>query len=175
LAVPYLNYDSNFKQLTVPPLFNHVGPDGSSIRVLLDRWACSTAQYRQGNAIQKKPETIQEQWLHHYTSLGSKYPLRAILACGTHGDITPKSGDQVRGFADCIIRYNAQANSPAKLVNANHSQFWELVDQVKNDKPFLTNVAGSFGHTWDLWPFSLAKYAADARKANAGSWPRKRY
>ena len=49
LAVPYLDYDSNFKRLTIPPLFNHIGPDGSSIRVLLDRWACSTAYYTQAH------------------------------------------------------------------------------------------------------------------------------
>jgi hypothetical protein len=164
LAVPYLNYDSTFKQLNIPPLFEYEGPDGSSIRVLMDRWACSTGYYIQGGAILKKPETIQEKWIPHYAGLADAYPLRTILACGTHGDINPKSGDQVRGFVDGIIRYNAKPAAPARLVNGTHPQFWDRVDQAEKDRRFLTTVRGSFGHSWDLWPVSLAKYAADARE-----------
>ena len=115
-------------------------------------------------SILKKPETIEEKWIPHYASLGDAYPLRTILACGTHGDIRPTSGDQVRGIVDGIIRYNAQPGVPARLVNATHTQFWEQVDQAEKDRRFLTSVQGSFGHTWDLWPVSLAKYAANARE-----------
>ena len=164
LAVPYLDYDSNFKELNIPPLFKHTGPDGSSIRVLMDHWACATAHYTQGASILKKPDTIEGKWIPHYASLGDAYPLRTILACGTHGDIRPTSGDQVRGFVNGIIRYNAQPEAPARLVNATHRQFWEHVDQAEKDRRFLSTVQGSFGHTWDLWPVSLAKYVANARE-----------
>ena len=48
LSVPFLDYDSTFKGLTCPPLFQFEGPDGSKIRVVLDAWASRNANYVQG-------------------------------------------------------------------------------------------------------------------------------
>ncbi len=163
LTVPYLDYDSKFKELQVPPIFWHVGPDGSRVRVALDRWASSRANYTQGAAILKDTASIASEWLPHYRQLGDDYPLRAILACGTHGDINPESGNQARGFAERISNYNAHVDAAARLVNATYPQFWRVVEQAESAGPPLATVSGSFGHSWDLWPVSLAKYVAGSR------------
>ena len=39
LAVPFLEYDSEWGSLDVPPLFVLEGPDGGRVRVVLDAWA----------------------------------------------------------------------------------------------------------------------------------------
>jgi alpha-mannosidase len=164
LSVPFYNYDSTFKQLQNPPLFLWEGPDGSRLQVIMDPWASSKALYAQGAAILKKPESIEGQWLPHYAGLGEAYPLRAILASGTHGDIAPRSGAQARGFTDAIIKYNAGAGPHPKLINATLPQFCEVVDRLQAERPFLPTVRGGFGHSWDLWPVSLAKSVADMRQ-----------
>ena len=165
LTVPFYNYDSRFAELTVPPLFWHEGPDGSRVKVCLDAWASNKASYMQGQALLKKPEAIGREWLPHYAGLGDKYPLRAVLAAGTHGDIAAGSGRQAREFAEKIIAYNAQSDRAAKLVNATYPQFWQAVEASEKEKPWLPTVRGCFGHSWEAWPVSLAKYAAEARKA----------
>jgi len=165
LSVPFYNYDSTFPQLKNPPLFVWEGPDGSRLRVIMDPWASNRSSYAQGAAILKKTESIENQWLPHYNSLGDAYPLRAILASGTHSDISPRSGDQARGFAQAIRDYNAGDGPRPKLVNATVAQFCETVDRVQAQRPFLTTVRGCFGHSWDLWPVSLAKHVADLRQA----------
>jgi hypothetical protein len=165
LSVPFYNYDSTFKELRNPPLFVWEGPDGSRLRVVLDPWASNRSSYAQGAAILKKPESIESQWLPHYSGLGDAYPLRAILASGTHSDISPHSGDQATGFAEAIRSYNAAGGSHPKLVNATVAQFCEAVDREQTQRPFLPTVFGCFGHSWDLWPVSLAKYVADMRQA----------
>ena len=50
LSVPYYGYDSTFGGLKNPPLFLHEGPDGSRVKVVTDRWACSRSHYTQGAA-----------------------------------------------------------------------------------------------------------------------------
>jgi hypothetical protein len=164
LSVPFLSYDSTFGNLKNPPLFYHEGPDGSRVQVVLDPWACSRAHYTQGARLLKEPQRIDAEWLPHYDGLGDDYPLRAILASGTHGDISPRSGSQARGFAAAIIGYNARAGSHAKLVNATFPQFWQAVDESQRKTPFLKTFRGSLGHSWDLWPVCLAKYVADMRR-----------
>ena len=94
LSVPYLGYDSTFGGLKSPPVFLHEGPDGSCVTVSLDRWASAKSNYTQGAAILRKPEGIDKEWVPHYAGLGPAYPLRAILASGTHGDISPHAGNQ---------------------------------------------------------------------------------
>ena len=56
LSIPYLMYDTTFGGLTCPPLFIHEGPDGSQVRVVMDRWASEKANYTQGAAILRKPD-----------------------------------------------------------------------------------------------------------------------
>ena len=164
ISIPYYGYDSTFSGLKNPPLFILEGPDGSKVRVILDRWVSSKSSYTQGAHILGKPETIVKEWLPHYSGLGQVYPLQVILASGTHGDISPGSGSQARNFAEAIIRYNAQPGEHPKLVNATLPQFCQAVDEVQAKTPFLPTLRGCFGHSWDLWPVSLAKYVADMRE-----------
>ncbi|MHC4177247.1 MAG: glycosyl hydrolase-related protein [Planctomycetota bacterium] len=165
LSIPYLSYDCTFGGLKNPPLFFHEGPDGSRVKVWLDRWASSKSNYTQGAAVLRNPDSIKNDWLPHYAKLGEVYPLRAILSSGTHGDISPHSGNQARGFAEAIAKYNARAERSATLVNAIFPQFWKTVEEAQSQSPFLPTIRGSFGHSWDLWPVCLAKYAADMRQA----------
>jgi alpha-mannosidase len=160
LSVPFYNYDSTFSRLTNPPLFVLEGPDGSRLRVILDPWASNKAGYTQGASILRKPASIMEEWLPHYGGLGAAYPFRAILASGTHGDIAPTSGSQTHEFAQAIIRCNAGQGPHPTLVNATVPQFCKAVDEAS-----LPTLRGCFGHSWDLWPVSLAKYVADMREA----------
>jgi len=164
LSVPFYNYDSVFSQLANPPLFALEGPDGSRLRVILDPWASNKASYMQGASVLRKPASITEEWLPHYASLGPMYPYRAILAGGTHGDIAPHSGSQAREFAEAIARYNASAGPHPQLINATLPQFCGAIDRIEAKGGSLATVRGCFGHSWDLWPVSLAKYAADMRE-----------
>lgn len=164
LSVPFYAYDSTFKQLSNPPLFVYEGPDGAKLRVVMDAWASLKGHYAQGALLLRQKDLLQKEWLPHYEQLGSAYPVRAILASGTHSDISPKSAAQVRGFADAIIAANRQPGNQPRLVNAILPQFCKAVDEVELHQPFLKTVRGCFGHSWDLWPVSLAKYAAGMRE-----------
>lgn len=161
LSVPFYNYDSTFKELKNPPVFTWEGPDGSRLKVILDPWASNRASYAQGAAILKKPQSIEQEWVPHYASRGDTYPLSAILASGTHSDISLRSGEQARGFAEAISSYNAGGAGRPQLVNATLTQFCDAVDRAQVRLPI---VRGCFGHSWDLWPVSLAKYAAEMRQ-----------
>ncbi len=164
LSVPFYKYDSTFDRLNNPPVFLFEGPDGSRVRVVMDPWACGKWSYHQGaRGVLRDPDLIVQEWLPHYQQLGRAYPLRAILASGTHGDISPTSGEQARGFAEAIIKYNRRLEPHPKLVNATLPQFCQAVDAAQELHPFLQTVRGCFGHSWDVWPVSLAKYAADMR------------
>ncbi len=165
LSAPFYSYDSTFSGLKNPPFFFLEGPDGGKIRVVMDSYACNKSSYTQGAHLLRNPDTIVKEWLPRYTGLGEAYPLRAVLASGTHGDISPSSGNQARGFAESIIKYNSQQGPHPKLVNAALPQFCRAVDEVQAKTPFMPTLRGSFGHSWDLWPVSLAKYAADMRQA----------
>ena len=164
LSNPFYGYDSTFGGLKCPPLFILEGPDGSRLRVVMDPWACGKSSYTQGAQVLREPKSAMAQWVPHYQSLGAAYPLKAILASGTHGDINPGSGNQARGFAEQIIGYNAAPGPHPKLVNAALPMFCRAVDEVQAATPFLPVLRGSFGHSWDLWPVCLAKYVADMRE-----------
>jgi len=164
LSVPYYGYDSTFAGLKNPPLLTWVGPDGGSVRMILDRWACGRSSYMQGARLLKKPESITAEWIPHYRRLGKAYGVRAILASGTHGDISPHSGRQARGYAEAIRNYNARPGRHPKLVNAALPQFCRAVDEAEARAAFLPAIRGCFGHSWDLWPICLAKVAADMRR-----------
>ena len=163
LSNPFYRYGSTFTELENPPVFIFEGPDGGRIRVVMDPWACVSSSYTQGGRLLREPNRIMEEWIPHYQGLGDSYPARAILASGTHGDISPRSGDQVRGFADAIIDYNRSSGRHPKLVNAILPQFCAAIDKAQDQRPFLKVIRGCFGHSWDVWPVSLAKYVADMR------------
>jgi len=164
LTLPFLNYDSTFRELANPPLFFHEGPDGSRVRLWLDPWACNRFGYQQGGRLLKNPDSIVPEWIAHYAQSGAAYPARPLLASGTHSDIHPNSGQAARDFADKIARFNAAPQRPAKLVNATFTDFWKALDADLTQPPAaLPVVRGCFGHSWELWPVSLAKYVADMR------------
>jgi len=164
LSNPFYNYDSTFAGLKNPPLFIYEGPDGSRLRVVMDPWASNKASYTQGAKVLANPQTLLAEWLPHYRSLGAAYPVRAILASGTHGDINPGSGNQARGFAEKLAKYNASPGEHPKLVNATLPMFCRAVDEAQARTPFLPTVRGDFGYSWDAWPVSLAKYVAAMRE-----------
>ncbi|MBZ5595602.1 MAG: hypothetical protein LAP39_25460 [Acidobacteriia bacterium] len=159
LSAPYLDYDSTFTGLKNPTIFVWEGPDGATVRVVMDNFASPKANYVQGAYILKEPKRIAEEWLPHYSQL-KDYPVRAILASGTHGDNNPTNGSRAAGFAEAIVLYNAQQEPHAKLINATLPMFFDAVDRAR---PALRTLRGDFGHSWDLWPVTLAKYAADER------------
>ena len=163
VSVPFYDYDSSFKKLTNPPLFRFTGPDGSEIRVLMDAWASLHASYAQGSQILKEPQKIAGEWIPHYNQLGSLYPLKLIYASGTHSDISPSSNRQTRGFSESISNYNANRGTAATLVNGTLAQFCHAVDAQETKPPFLPAITGCFGHSWELWPVSLAETAAALR------------
>jgi hypothetical protein len=161
LIVPFLDYDSSFSKLDVPPFFVWEGPDGSQISVNMDKWASEKANYAQGRYLLKNPGLIEEEWLPHYQQ--SNYPLRVILASGTHSDNGPGISALAPGFADGIIHYNARPEPHAKLVNATLPQFLEQVDKAETRQHFMPKVSGDFGQSWDVWPVTLADSAMRMR------------
>ena len=164
LTNPYLNYDTTFEGLQCPPLFYLEGPDGSRIKIWLDRFASSKANYTQGAALLRKPSVIEKDWIAHYAGLGAAYPLRSILASGTHGDISPGSGGQRAGSPKGSSGTTRGPGGHPRLVNATFPMFWQEVEAAEAKQPFLPVIRGCFGHSWDLWPVSLAKYAAAMRE-----------
>ena len=159
LSVAYLDYDSTFAGLKNPPLFIWEGPDGETVHVAMDNFASHQANYVQGAYLLKDPKKISDEWLPHYEQL-TEYPARLILASGTHGDNNPANGSRAAGFADAIIRFNNQPEPHARLINATLPMF---ADAVERARPALPTLRGDFGHSWDLWPLTLARYAADER------------
>jgi hypothetical protein len=160
---PFYDYDSTFKALRNPPLFRWAGPDDSEVRVVMDAWACSRANYAQGARLLKDPTEIVKLWLPHYEQLGAAYPTTTALASGTHSDISPESWRQTRGFANAIRQYNAVGTNPVRLVNGTLAQFCAEIDAAENKTPALPVLRGCFGHSWELWPVSLAGTVADLR------------
>lgn len=164
LLVPFYDFDSTFAGLSNPPLFAYEGPDGARLRVIMDPWASGKWSYAQGAALLRTPELISREWLPHYAGMGGEYPLKAVLASGTHSDYSPESASQTRGFADVIIHYNSLPGPHPRLVNVILPQFTEQVDQAEARQPFLRVLRGSFGNSWESWPVSMAKYAAAMRE-----------
>jgi hypothetical protein len=164
LLIHFLNYDTTFSKLAVPPVFRLEGPDGRSIGVILDQWACIQAGYRQGDWLLKEPARVAAEFLPHYRALGETYPLTAVLAGGTHGDTTGKSAARAAHYSQAISGYNRQPGEHPRLVNATLTQFVAEVEKQEREDPFLVTVRGCFGHSWELWPVSLAAYAAALRE-----------
>lgn len=160
---PFYNYDATFQGLKIPPLFRWLGPDGSEVRVLMDAWSCLKDSYFQGANLLKDPKRLEGGWLAHYEGLGAAYPLKIAFASGTHSDISPESWKQTRGFADAIIAYNRAGTNAARLENSTLAKFCLEVDAAEKQTAFLPAVRGCFGHSWELWPVSLAPYVAAMR------------
>ncbi|MCX7010826.1 MAG: hypothetical protein NTY53_26895 [Kiritimatiellaeota bacterium] len=159
LTVPFYNFDGTWNNLQVPPVFRWRGPDGVALLVALDAWLSLRHSYMQGAAALREPAKVTREWLPHYAALGTNYPVRAILASGTHGDINPHSGQQTVGFAEQLRRCNA-SDGPALFVNATLPMFWKAIESDRGRWP---EVSGDFGHAWDCWPVSLATYASQMR------------
>jgi alpha-mannosidase len=164
LAVPFLDYDSEWGGLEVPPLFVLEGPDGGRVRVVLDAWASRRHNYTQGRALLEDPKRIGAEWLPRFEGLGPAYPFRDALALGTHGDLGPQSAGEVERFSAAIRDWNAQAAPPARLVNATLAGFCRSIDAAEASRS-LPMLRGDFGHSWEAWPVTLAAFAATARQA----------
>lgn len=162
--VPFYDFDSTFSQLRVPPAFWLEGPDGSRVRVLMDAFASETASYAQGAHLLGKPAAITNEWLPHYAQLGAAWPLKAVLASGTHSDTHAGSAGQSRGFAEAIAAYNAGPPPRPRLVNATLADFFQVVDAAEAQQRFLPVQRGCFGHSWELWPVALAAEVVAARQ-----------
>jgi hypothetical protein len=165
LAVPFLDYDTEWGGLEVPPLFVLEGPDGGRIRVALDAWASRRYGYTQGRALLEDPKRIGAEWIPRFEALGDAYPPRDILALGTHGDLGPQSAGEAQRLAEAIREANAKESPPARLVNATLAGFCRSIDAVEASRPFLPTLRADFGHSWEAWPVSLAAHAAAARQA----------
>jgi hypothetical protein len=163
LTVPFLDYDSTFKHLEIPPIFVWEGPDGSSLRMVFDKFASENGSYSQGAFLLNNPSKIEGEWVPHYESLGDAYPPRFLLASGTHNDLYLKSVRQTRPFSEGIRSWNAKSGERVKLVSATVPQFCRAVDEFQERRPFMKRVRGCFGHSWDLWPVTTAKYASGMR------------
>jgi hypothetical protein len=166
---PFLNYDATFGSLRNPPVFKWIGPDGSSVNAIFDTWASSRYCYMQGGGVLKLPPydkdtlSIDSFWLNHYSKL-QNYPLKAILAEGTHCDLSTNSANQAMEVAEKIISFNNQTDNRIKMVNSTFAMFAGIVDSVQENNPFMEKIRGSFGHSWELWPLGLAKYAVNLRR-----------
>jgi hypothetical protein len=164
LAVPFLDYDTEWGGLDVPPLFVLEGPDGGRVRVVLDAWASRRHNYTQGRVLLEDPKRVAAESLPRFEALGAAYPFRDILALGTHGDLGPQSAGEVERFSAAIRDWNAQAAPVARLVNATLAGFCRSIDAAEASRSLPTR-RGDFGHSWEAWPVTLAAHAAAARQA----------
>ena len=164
LAIPFLDYDTEWGGLDVPPLFVLEGPDGGRVRVVLDAWASRRHNYVQGRALLEDPKRIDAEWLPRFEALGAAYPFRDVLALGTHGDLGPQSAGEVERFTAAIRDWNAQPAPGARLVNATLAGFCRAIDATEASRA-LPVLRGDLGHSWEAWPVSLAALATAARQA----------
>lgn len=165
LAVPFLEYDTDWGGLEVPPLFVLEGPDGARVRVVLDAWASRRHNYTQGRALLEDPGRVAAEWVPRFESLGAAYPYRDALALGTHGDLGPQSAAEAERFGAALREANARAGPAARLVDATLAGFCRAIDAAEAVRPSLATVRGDLGHSWESWPVSLAAHAAAAREA----------
>jgi len=164
LAVPFLDYDTEWAGLDVPPLFVLEGPDGGRVRVVLDAWASRRHNYVQGRALLEDPKRIGAEWAPRFEVLGAAYPFRDVLALGTHGDLGPQSAGEVERFTAAIRDWNAQPAPTARLVNATLAGFCRSIDGAEASRS-LPVLRGDLGHSWEAWPVTLAALATAARQA----------
>jgi Glycosyl hydrolases family 38 C-terminal beta sandwich domain len=166
VCVPWLLYDTVYKTLDTPPVFGHLGPDGSRVNFIFDQYASARGLYIQGLKILQGPETIPE-WTTHYESLGDQYPMRAFFAAGTHHDLFPEVRHQVPDLNAKLKAINAlegqKQGASVRLVNASLGRFVSEVGRPAVEK--LPLESRSFGISWEAWPVGLAKIMADARLA----------
>jgi hypothetical protein len=164
LALPFLDYDTEWGGLDVPPVFDLEGPDGGRIRVALDAWASRRHNYTQGRALLEDTKRIGADWLPRFDALGPAFPFRDTLALGTHGDLGPQSAGEVERFWTAIRDWNAREAPPARLVNSTLAGFCRAIDSAEASGS-LPRLRGDLGHSWEAWPVTLAQHAAAARQA----------
>ena len=164
LAVPFLDYATEWGALDLPPLFVLEGPDGGRVRVVLDAWASRRHNYVQGRALLEDPRRIGAEWAPRFEALGTAYPFRDVLALGTHGDLGPQSAGEVERFTAAIRDWNAQPEPAARLVSATLAGFCRAIEATEASRA-LPVLRGDLGHSWEAWPVSLAALAATARQA----------
>ena len=162
IVLPWLLYDTVWENLDTPPIIRHVGPDGSEVFFIFDRYASRRALYIQGLKILNSPEAIPE-WLAHYETWGERYPIDAFFAAGTHHDLYPEKRDEVRPLNEKLAAYNRRPDRVASLVNASLGRFVEEVGKP-NEAKFPVERR-SFGISWEAWPVGMAKIMADSRIA----------
>jgi hypothetical protein len=165
VAVPFLDYDSEWKGLSLPPLFALEGPDGARLRVALDAWASLRHNYVQGRALLEDPARIASEWLPRLEAPGTGYPAQLALAMGTHGDLSPQSAGEVERLGAALRAWNARPDAQARLASATLAGFCREIDAEEARRPFLPTLRGDLGHSWEAWPVSLAALATAARQA----------
>ena len=151
------------------------GPDGSRIKVWLDRFASSKSNYTQGAAVLRKPDSIEKEWIAHYAGLGAAYPLRSILASGTHGDISPRLGrtrpgsSPTRSFATTRGRATTRGWSmPPSRCSGRRSRRPKRSSRSCRSCAAASGTAGTSGRC--RWRSTSPPCA----RASGGCWPRKR-
>ena len=73
------------------------------------------------------------------------------------------NGFQKETLDETACRSEATGTGP-RFINATLPMFCAAVDADEARKPFMPTLRGCFGHSWDTWPVSLAKYAAGMRE-----------
>jgi len=165
LSVPFYAYDSDFAHLQNPPVFDCEGPDGSRVRVVMDPYACNRWHYTRFRALRDDPGTFVRERLPHLKGRRPAYGSEAVLVSGTHGDISPDSGRQARELCEAIAKAAEALAGRVRVVNAILPDFCRALDVDDARHRFVRPLRGSFGHSWDSWPVSLARYVADMREA----------
>jgi hypothetical protein len=155
VVVPWLEYDSALREVTAPPVFNYVGPDGGSVKMVFDQFASSKENYNQGSHLARYPDNVPA-WMQHYADID--YPSKNVLAAGAYHDLYRSTPTQIRPLFE-KIKALTELYPDLKIVHASFDTFCAAMKGIE-----LPNVSGSFGMTWEGWPQALAKLAIDARR-----------
>lgn len=97
-----------------------------------------------------------------YAAYGDRYPISSILLLGTGWDNWTRTPD----IALFIQRFNAESDSPIRLVDARYEDFFAAA-QAEVDARGLTLpvLRGTFGICWEEWAAHLAGPTLEFREA----------
>ena len=165
LAVPFLDYDSEWGGLEVPPLFVLEGPDGGRVRVVLDAWASRRHNYTQGRALLEDPKRIGRGVAPALRGRSAR-PTRSGTSSpsartGTSARRAPgrSSGSRRRSGTGTPRRRRPPVSSTRRS-----PAFCRSIDAAEASRS-LPTLRGDLGHSWEAWPVTLAAHAAAARQA----------